>query len=116
MPGELTPEQRRNRARLLIVARAVSALLAGLIAANIVGSIRQGYVRLEVGSRRGPGGDFLLLDSPVGVALGELFLEVFAVFFAMVAISPRLAVRTRLLLPSIAAVLVVATVLKLFFR
>ena len=112
----LTPEQERNRARALVAVRVVSGFLALGVGANLVNGLRDGYIKLGLGDRRGPGGDFILLDTRLGMAVGGLLLEVVAVFLAIVAISPRSAMRPRVLLSSIGAVTLATAVLHFFFE
>jgi len=108
-------EQRANRARALVAARIVSALMALLVGADLARGLHDGYLKLGIGVARGPSRDFILLDTPTGFALGMLFLEVCAVFFVTVAVQPRHALRPRVLLPSIAVVAVVSVIIRVMF-
>ena len=105
-----TPGQLRNRALVFVVLRLVSGLIAIGIAYNVVRGMIDGYLKIGVGESRGPGGDFVLLDTTFGRTVGSLLLEAAAVLFGLLAIAPRLALRPRFLLSTFAA-LVAATVL-----
>lgn len=108
-------EQQANRRRALVALRIVAALMALLVGADLVRGLHDGYLKLGIGDARGPSRDFILLDTPAGFALGMLFLEVCAVFFVIVAVRPRYAMRPRVLLPSIAVVALVSVIIRVLF-
>lgn len=111
-----TAEQLRNRARLYVVGRVVAGLIAILIAAGVVAGIRDGYLKIGIGDTRGPMRDYVLLDTPLGMMLGSLFLEAFAVFFGLIAIAPRYALRPRFLFATIAVVAVGMLLMGILYR
>ena len=74
-------------------------------ALTLVQGTADGYSTLGVGDSRGSTRDYVLLDTPLGRALGAFFLEATAVLFGIVVVAPKYALRPRILVPSIAVVM-----------
>jgi hypothetical protein len=115
-PRELTPEQVRNRARLMIAARVVAAFFAISAAISLFDGLAQGYFKMGVGEGRGMSRDYVILDTPFGRTVASLFYQVIAVFFGLFAIAPRYATRVRVWAPSFAVVVLVNFIVAIFYR
>lgn len=78
--------------------------------------ISDGYYKLGVGDVRGGTGDYTLLDTTLGRAIGSFMLESIFIFFGLLAIKPKYALSPRVLVPSAAAALIASIVLGVFYQ